>query len=199
MPFTRTAAPVVLAANQSEWTSRYRQSLAENPQHRFQWPVRDKQHLNVLLRPDLEAMTGGRCGYCDAEDLGAHSRSTIDHFRPKATFPELAFDWPNLFPSCDACQAHKLESFDDLLLKPDEPGFAFERYFTFDHATGDVLPNARASEAEQARARVSIRVFGLNVAPRPRARKAMVEKFRHARHGVPLDAWAYRFALRDVI
>ncbi len=53
------------------------------------------------IRRHLEMMQGRRCAYCEGplETLGQH----IEHFRRKcaAHFPQLTFDWANLFWSCD--------------------------------------------------------------------------------------------------
>lgn len=51
------------------------------------------------IRAHLETMQGKRCAYCegDIEVLGQH----IEHFRRKADFPALTFDWSNLYWSCD--------------------------------------------------------------------------------------------------
>ena len=73
-------------------------------------------------------MTQRHCAFCDGP-LGIESRETVEHFRPKSKFPELAFAWENLFPCCDVCQSHKGERFDLHLLKPDDDDYHFERYF----------------------------------------------------------------------
>jgi len=49
-------------------------------------------------------MTQAHCAFCDGQ-IGAESRETVEHFRPKGLFPELAYAWDNLFPCCDLCQS----------------------------------------------------------------------------------------------
>jgi uncharacterized protein (TIGR02646 family) len=189
-PLTRTARPAALA-RADEWTARFVETAT------FRWPTVEgrtlNQHLTVLLAP----LTDGHCSYCDAGNLGASSRSTIDHFRPKGAFPALAFAWENLFLACDACQAHKLEQFEEPLLKPDEPALTFERYFGYDAFSGRIVVNVAATPGEQERAAVTIRILGLNEEPRPSSRRTEVRKYLAARGELPLVDFSYRFAMAE--
>lgn len=60
------------------------------------------------IRAALETLQGRRCAYCEGslDELGAH----IEHFRrkgrptapsPARSFPQLTFEWSNLYWSCD--------------------------------------------------------------------------------------------------
>jgi len=147
---------------------------------------------------ELLAVTLGHCAYCDGFPLGETSRETIDHFRPKGDerFLHLAFEWDNLFPACDVCQAEKQEAFSETLLKPDEQTYAFDAYFDFNVKTGSLEPNRRASEADQERARSTIETFGLNIEPRRASRLRFFE--RHYRNAAPqatdeVDVLPYRY------
>jgi uncharacterized protein (TIGR02646 family) len=69
--------------------------------------ARETQTMNSVLGI-LQTMTGNRhrCMYC----LDSHG-SDIDHFRPKAIFPEKMFDWENFVLSCTPCGRYKGDDF----------------------------------------------------------------------------------------
>ena len=190
MPCTRPPAPEVLKAARDAWL----QALAKDRDREFRWPERAGETLNKHLLPVLLAMTSQRCAYCDgyAEDRRAGSRETIDHFKPKSRFPEAALDWDNLFPACGGCQGSdgKGSDWDERVLKPDVPGFQFERFFLYEDGTGLVLANPAASLEDQVRANATIAFFGLNLKGLPEARR------RHVRlYGAEPEAERpYRFA-----
>jgi hypothetical protein len=47
------------------------------------------------------------------------------------------------------------------LLRPNEEGYTFERYFLPHPLTGELRPNPAASEVDQSRARVTIEILNL--------------------------------------
>jgi uncharacterized protein (TIGR02646 family) len=69
--------------------------------------ARKTQTMNSVLG-FLHTMTGSRhrCMYC----LDSHG-SDIDHFRPKAIFPDKMFDWENFVLSCTPCGRYKGDDF----------------------------------------------------------------------------------------
>ena len=85
----------------------------------------------------LTKMTGVRCRCMYCEDSRG---TTIEHFRPKSTYPERAFVWLNLLLLCQGCQSHKGDRFaldtngDALLIDPtaEDPW----DYLFFDSQTG---------------------------------------------------------------
>jgi len=138
-------------------------------------------------------MTGDRCAFCDGPLL-VESRATIEHFKPKGIYPTLAYNWENLFPCCDLCQSNKLETFDELLLKPDLVGYAFAIYFVANYRTGELEPSPAASEVDQTRAMRTIELYGLNSARRKAARKREWEHFK-IQEEPNIDDFHYRFFL----
>ena len=84
--------------------------LAELRTHRAQWNDLDgaeRQRIREALRSDFE----GCCAYCEdwcvesvAED---DNRGTIDHFRPRAGFPDEWLTWLNLVYACRRCNDTK--------------------------------------------------------------------------------------------
>lgn len=124
---------------------------------------------------------GVRCAYCEGLIFyGGH----IEHFRRKSLkhYPELTFDWNNLFLACDArthCGHHKdrrsAPAYDpNQLIKPDEDDPDVFLYF---HSSGEVRVRGKLSAGNdlraKAKAEVTIQVFCLNdstlVAERARA------------------------------
>jgi uncharacterized protein (TIGR02646 family) len=108
-PVTRPPEPAFLAARRERWSESFMQRRAKDPRCEFDWHDLDGVPVNQLLMGPLRRMTAGHCAYCDHFELGEGSRETIDHFRPKSAFPELAYAWDNLFPACDQCQQVKGE------------------------------------------------------------------------------------------
>lgn len=197
MPITRPPAPAVLVEKGGAWTVSFVERRARDPKARFFWPEVQKEALNRVLQPILGEMTAHHCAYCDHFQLGDGARETIDHFRPKSVFPSLAFDWENLFPACDVCQEAKGETFDEALLKPDEPGHAFARFFVVSFSTGLIEVNPQATGEERRRAEAAIRIFGLNRDPRPAARRRSFKNYyapsRWSEHREELHLLPHRF------
>ncbi|MBU3700293.1 MAG: TIGR02646 family protein [Candidatus Kapabacteria bacterium] len=123
----------------------------------------------------LEPMQGNRCAYCET-NLRTNKRH-IEHFRQRSSYPEGAFEWENLFGSCDrgdSCGKHKdrIGSYtNDHLIKPDaeDP----EQFLIFT-STGAVRALHALAERERGRANETIRVFGLDCGRLRQQRKAAV-------------------------
>ncbi len=162
----------------------------DNPAQRFSW--RDNTCYQSI-RGQLSRMTQGHCAFCDGR-LGTESRETVEHFRPKSTFPELAYDWANLFSCCDVCQATKREKFDEVALKPDAEEYFFHHYFIANYKTGDLdaLPSTRTQDRK--RAEVTIALYGLNLETRKKARLREWEQYRRDPNPI-LDDYNYRYFL----
>ncbi len=116
------------------------------------------------IRATLAAMATGRarCMYC--EDSAG---TDIEHFRPKATFPDRAFDWSNYLWACSYCNSNlKRDQFpcdahgDPLLIDPtvDDP----QHHLALTPTTG-------AFSERTPKGKESITVFGLNDERSPRA------------------------------
>jgi uncharacterized protein (TIGR02646 family) len=94
------------------WLSlRTRQVLAaEDPKQTALdlWRASARHRHRARVREALLSMSSGveRCMYC--EDSAAHQ---IEHFWPKARYPERAFCWENLLVVCARCNGFKLARF----------------------------------------------------------------------------------------
>jgi uncharacterized protein (TIGR02646 family) len=122
------------------------------------WRNRSRQRF-AEVRATLDAMCSGvqRCMYCEDS-----AWTDVDHFRPRAKSPKLAFEWTNYLAACSGCNSnYKRSEFpvDDagnrLLLNPidDDPRLHLE----FSPTTGlySAVPGSNLATE-------SIRVFGLN-------------------------------------
>lgn len=170
----RPPEPSVLGRGGAAWTAAY---TALPPPRRFAWPTVDGRTVREHLLNDLRAMTQGHCSYCDGFPLDSTAIETIDHFQPKARWPELAFAWGNLYLACPRCQ-QRLDAYDHRLLRPDDEGHSFERYFLYDERTGEIRPNPSADTDDQARATITCELFRLNADGRTEDRRRTLKKFR---------------------
>ena len=205
MPLKRAEQPAILRQNQATWTANYLSRLAkyeekkargqEPRKPKFTWPQRDNKPLNQHLNPTLLAMSANHCAYCDGFPMGAMSLRTIDHFKPKEHFAELAYSWANLYPCCNACQDAKGSDYDQKLLRPDDGSYEFAHYFLFNYRTGDLDINPFATADKQDRARKTLEILGLNDRdrdlPAERARVYIDQTERDS------DTRAYRFMFTD--
>ena len=114
------------------------------------------------IRDALTLMQGRHCAYCER----LRKDEEIEHFRPKNRFPQLTFEWSNLFLACkfeDSCGKHKDHAVrnysPDDLIDPciDDP----DEFLKF-YSDGHVQPVRGASPEKKHRAEETIRVFNLN-------------------------------------
>jgi uncharacterized protein (TIGR02646 family) len=166
----RPACPACLVERGAEWTGQVSGD--------FYWPSHEGVRLNHVLLPTLRAMTDGHCSYCDSFPLDAGSLETIDHFRPKSLFPEEKFHWSNLYLCCPHCQLQKGDRWHPALLRPDDPDYAFARWFRYLEHTGELEPHPSLGPQEQERVRITIDRLGLNGGGLPVARRRVLRQFR---------------------
>lgn len=185
---SRKPAPVVLERFGREWQRKWTEANARGKD--FRWPIVDSESLNRKLLPVLKEQTQDHCSFCDSFPVSPPSVDTIEHFKPKAKFPEAAFAWENLFYCCACCQQRKGPRFDELALKPDEPDYDFDKFFRWDWTTGKLLPNQNGSSIHQERALVTIELFGLNDG-HPTLRKRELHR-RDRDQTTSIDDFAYR-------
>ncbi len=105
-------------------------------------------------------MTFNQCVFCylTLSSIGDASEE-IEHFKPKVKFPNLAYDWNNLYPICSSCNRAKSSQFDDKLLRPDKADFEFSKWFRIDgdfNIKPQILGN---SEYEIDRAKITIKYY----------------------------------------
>ena len=177
MACQRADAPELLAKYCNEITQQYIERRRATPTVPFDWPQREGLSLRTVVRSALEGMTQGHCAYCDLYP-NPGGNDEIDHFRPKTReeFYHLVCEWSNLFLICTACNKAKGSKWDEALLRPDESGYAFSKYFSYRTDTAELEPNVAATVADQQRAQRTIQIFGLN---RPSACTQRRKEIRH--------------------
>ena len=187
--FRRLDAPAFLKENCEQWGATWKERHDANAGAQFHWHKIDHEAVNHKLLPLLMTQVQYHCSFCDHFPVNPPSNSTIEHFRPKTTFPLDAYRWENLYYCCDACQ-RKGEDFDDALIRPDADTYSFDKYFRWDFTTGLLKVNEQASPAHQHCAQVTIELYRLNEGhPSLRLR----EQYLRARATqMPLDDFAYR-------
>jgi len=175
----RPEQPLFLQENAAKWNARWAERKKQKPNTTFTWSQFTGVSVREHLRPTLYEMNQGHCSFCDSFPLGTSSTEPIEHFRPKSKpeFYHLAYDWGNLYYCCELCNSTKGEQWHDELLAPDSDDYRFEQYFEFDFTTGEIQPNSKASKADQARARVTIDMYGLNIKARPLRRRTTLRQW----------------------
>jgi uncharacterized protein (TIGR02646 family) len=179
-PTQRGPAPALLAEHGAQIGDEYAERRRADPSFRFQWPRRDGESVYEVAHAALHSMTAKHCSYCDGHAPSDTGRDEIDHFRPKAipAFHALVCTWDNLFLACTQCNQEKRDQWDERLLRPDDPDYAFERYFEYDAATGELRPSLAASATDRERAAITIAILRLNRPPALEARKHWVRYMR---------------------
>ena len=170
----RPEEPEVLKNNAQKWNQQWADLRNKDPNKKpeFEWYRTGGKSAREWILPDLRSMNQGHCCFCDAFPIADTSKEPIEHFRPKSR-PEfycLAYTWTNLFYCCDFCNSEKGETWDEKFLNPDANDYSFERYFMFDHTTGAISPNPKATETDQARAQATITAYGLDKEPKRKYR-----------------------------
>ena len=193
--FDRLPAPDFLLEHAAQWNRQWAELKAGRRGASFQWYRHDNQPINQKIGPILSLQTQHHCSYCDAFPIGSADK-TIDHFRPKGNplFYHLAYDWENLFWTCADCQKEKGEQFEESLLRPDFPTYAFHHFFIYNFNTHNIDPNPNSSCEDQLRAEFTIRIFKLNDLSRIAARRISWERWWYTPAAVRnIDDFAFRF------
>jgi hypothetical protein len=95
--FQRAAEPGFLAENWEAWGLNWEQRRNSDTNARFHWHQISDEAINHKLLPLLKIQTQDHCSFCDNFPVSPPSLETIEHFRPKASFPKDAYRWTNLF------------------------------------------------------------------------------------------------------
>lgn len=187
----RPAEPAEFVENSEKWNAQWKELRERNSSAQFQWYKVEGRPARLWALPSLRGMNLGHCSFCDAFPVSDRQIESVEHFKPKSR-PEFygeAYTWGNLYYACNHCQAFKNEQWDDRLLRPDDPSYAFLRYFEFDYTTGAIRPSVCASEEDKKRAEVTIRMYGLDEQTKRRYRIREARIF--CKEG-DVDDFAYR-------
>jgi uncharacterized protein (TIGR02646 family) len=79
----------------------------------------------------IAAMSHDKCVYCEGP-INALGAQHVEHFRPKALFPSLAYEWTNYFVGCAGCNRAKSDKWPKrgAYVQPDRGDPS--RHFVFD-------------------------------------------------------------------
>jgi uncharacterized protein (TIGR02646 family) len=191
--FERAGEPAICIEHSASWNAQWVSLRNANPKATFNWYTINGRSAREHLLPALQAQSDGHCSFCDAFPVAGVSSESVEHFRPKSKFPERAYTWTNLYYCCDACQKAKREEWDEALLHADAQDYSFSRYFEFDFTTGGIKPNSLASEADQQRAAITVKIYGLDSPARRRNRLREAEVYAKCQTGeISQQLWAYR-------
>ncbi len=91
----RLSEPEILKKNKNKWTEKFIESKKERPQN--------YQYGHDKIRELLDSMSFHKCFYCEQKIKG--KRKEVDHYIEISEDKKLAFDWNNLYLSCDSCNS----------------------------------------------------------------------------------------------
>lgn len=186
----RSQVPSCLT-NFKEWGKEY----AINMPKSFNW-----HGTRSILIEELLKMTQKHCSFCDAFPMQSDVEDTIEHFRPKAIFPLLAYHWYNLFVACRNCQKipkgfGKSPIKFRKLLKPDATNYSFQKFYYFDTATGTIeIRRAGLSNLEIEKAELTRYYYQWNEFGKPESRLNMFEVYKNTKD---CNKRPYRFMFSD--
>ena len=179
----RTAEPLVLVANRAAWLNQLTAAFQAKDSVLFK--KFQKKYGHQKVKETLEAMFSEKCAYCESH-INVVTTGHIEHFRPKARFRGLTFEWTNLLLSCPKCndKAHKSNKFPSVsaggrLIDPtsEDPNLHFE--FIYDPATRRTVIKSKTL-----RGQTTADIFKLN------SRKALVQsRSTYIRHLIALKTY----------
>jgi 5-methylcytosine-specific restriction endonuclease McrA len=97
IPLRRLEEPRVLAESRERWRDKYLEERAKSPKKRP--PHAQYAHKDIVAT--LEAMSFHKCFYC--EQSTKQGKPEVDHYIEVAERPDRAFEWSNLYLSCNGC------------------------------------------------------------------------------------------------
>ena len=105
---------------------------------------------------DLYCCYDGVCAYLGLR-LNRYQGITVDHFRPKSRYPELAYEWSNYRLASSLMNARKRDSVDVL-----DPFEVEDGWFRLHLMTGTLYPAPELPETRKAQIRQTIDRLKLN-------------------------------------
>ncbi len=152
-------APDILVKKAVIWTNvllqaRAREIATPNAETKRSRENAEKKYNHEKIKNALKSIFCDKCAYCESK-IAHVSFGDIEHFRPKALYPELCFEWTNLLLACGVCNNNKLAQFptteDERLVDPTHE--APDDFFDFEYdgyaQLANVLPkNSRGEKTE---------------------------------------------------
>ncbi len=135
-----------------------------------------KNILEILM-----LMTQEHCSFCDGFPI-SNTGDAIEHFKPSSVYPELAYQWENLYYICPKCNGAKGNRFDVKILRPDEITYSFEKYFSYNAKDAKLEPAFDISDEDKAKAEETIKIYKLNRKKNITERRRMIKIFIREKH-----------------
>ena len=159
-PWSRPPEPEELKARRVGLTRKFaREKGATGRTPSCVWPnIKSREGTTLSLPRWMAVITAHHCNYCDAL-LGHSAEPTVDHFLPKQIFSSQSYRWRNLYVACRGCQRKGID-YDRRTLRPDEEGYAFERYFRYRY--DGAIQNIAQDPVDRVRAEITLRVLKLD-------------------------------------
>ena len=131
------------------------------------WDDFGDNRAQVLV--ELVALQKGICAYCESR-ITDNKNVHAEHFYPQSSYPQKAFEWDNLFASCNGgghgehCGHHKgnLDPGDPIRIVVSPGDSDCQSYFDCNPLTGKVTANKQLAPQNQVKADVTINMLGLN-------------------------------------
>lgn len=138
------------------------------------------------VRKQLLAMSTDHCAYCGKYIFDTEMR--VDHYLPKSQFPEIAYAWLNLLPSCDPCNNRRKKTFvppslqgkrivDAVLHTLDaepQPDFIFDESYAVHQATADRIIDPSYDDPDK---HLEFDAFSCEYLPKTEIGRLTIEKF----------------------
>jgi len=192
----KKSKPDCLDKNSQIWTDDFILKRQKKTKY-WNWHKYKNEKVENILSEKLSKLTDYHCAYCGIyplkQKVGGRS---IDHFKPKANYPDLAFEWTNLFIACPDCQKIKGSNFPNNVepLKPDSCHYHFDYWFKINWVNNHIEPNPKRNQREQEIARETINWLGLNEGERPQERYVELEKYMDSSI-TDISKWSYPYFL----
>ena len=127
------------------------------------------------VKKAFDTWSNSKCAYCESGMTESGSQQ-VEHFKPKALFPSLAYDWNNYFLACAGCNGAKSDQWPHMgeyvRLDQGQP----ETLFIFDDCGGMRAQDA-SSDAQR-----TVDDFGLDRSGLRRFRRIAIRLFANTLH-----------------
>lgn len=80
------------------------------PQSKHRRKYNPQYRTNKSYKKVLRYEFNRQCIYCRRPEFYKHEDFGVEHYKPKEIFPELEWDYDNLFYACNTCNSRKGES-----------------------------------------------------------------------------------------
>jgi len=192
---TKIERPECLVKKSKDWTKKLIEKRKIKKNY-WNWHRYNNKNVEHILIENLSVLTNFCCSYCGIYPLmqNVGSRS-IDHFKPKSKFPELAFEWTNLFVVCEDCQKIKKDSYPQIEpIKPDNLEYDFDYWFEINWKNNFIEPNKIRNDTEKNIAQTTIEWLGLNKGFRPKIRFEELKKYKKNAN-LDIEIYSYKYFL----